>query len=76
MNEIVSSINVLTVRSNITVRKSVLTGQTTHTSLCFCTFIVTTIANGKISNGQVVDKSDLEMTAASTFIKVVCNSQI
>lgn len=75
MDEIVSSINVLNLRSNIIVRKSALKGQTKHTSLCFCTFIVTTVANGKIGNCQVVDKSRLEVTAASTFIKVVCNSQ-
>lgn len=73
MNERVSSMNVLSVRSNIVVRKSVLKHQTKHTSLCFCTFIVTIVANGKISNNQVVGKSDLEMTAASTFINVACN---
>lgn len=41
----------------------------------FFTFIIAPIVSKIIGNSQVVGKSDLEMTAASAFMKVVCNSQ-
>jgi len=57
------------------VSKSVLKGHTKHIILRFCTFIVTTATNEKISINQVVGSSDLEMAEASTFIIIVCNSK-
>lgn len=53
----------LSIESNITVRKSILKGQTKYISFCFSnivTFltIATVVDNEKISNGQMVGKSD------------------